>query len=307
MPPVPATEQLRRLLVMIPWLSARGRVSLDEVARAFHISTKQAEADVNQAMMIGVPPYTGGCYVNVYLDADGDVVADPGPYLSHPPKLTPAQGFALLASARAVLDAADAGLEPHGPLASAVAKLEKTLGDTHVVGVDLQAPPNLDVVRDAVETGTSLRIEYYAAWRDDVTDRVIDPHVVFQRNGRWYVQAWCHRANDIRRFRIDRIRSIEPVGSFTPVRAEPPTDVWDPGADAPRVVIDIPATERWVVEAYPVEWEERGDMLRVTMNVLGTAWLERLLLKVGPSAKVIEPESMRSVGADAARRLLEAY
>jgi proteasome accessory factor C len=306
MPPVPATEQLRRLLVMIPWLSARGRVSLDEVARAFHISTKQAEADVNQAMMIGVPPYTGGCYVNVFLDADGDVVADPGPYLAHPPKLTPAQGFALLASARAVLDDGSvAGAE--SPLASAVAKLERTLGDTHVVGVDLQSPPNLDVVRDAVEAGTQLRIEYYAAWRDDVTDRVVDPQVVFQRNGRWYVQAWCHRANDVRRFRIDRIRSIEPCGSFPPVRAEPPTDVWDPGADAQRVVIDIPASARWVIEAYPVEWEQHGEMLRVTMNVLGTAWLERLLLKVGPEARVIEPASLRSVGADAARRLLEAY
>jgi predicted DNA-binding transcriptional regulator YafY len=47
--------------------------------------------------------------------------------------------------------------------------------------------------------------------------------------------------------------------------------------------------------------------LRVTMQVLGTAWLERLLLKVGPEARIVEPDSMQSVGADAARRLLEAY
>ena len=305
MPPVPATEQLRRLLVMIPWVTARERVPLDELARAFHISTKQAEADVNQAMMIGVPPYTGGCYVNVFLDADGDVVAIPGPYLSHAPRLTPAQGLALLVSARAVLDAAP-GSEA-SPLASAVDKLAKTLGDTHVVGVDLQSPPMLDIVRAAVEDGTQLHITYYAAWRDDVTDRVIEPRVVFQRNGRWYVEAFCHRVDDVRRFRIDRIRSIEPCGSFEPVRADPPTEVWDPGPDAERVVIDIPASEQWVVEAYPVEVEERGDVLRVTMHVLGTAWLERLLLKVGPDAHIIEPESMRTVGADAARRLLEAY
>ena len=110
-----------------------------------------------------------------------------------------------------------------------------------------------------------------------------------------------------RDFRIDRIRSIERVGSFTPVRAEPPTDVWDPGADAQRVVLDIPAPERWVVEAYPVEWEDRGDAIRVTLNVLGTAWLERLLLKLGPDARVIEPPELRTLGAEAARRLLEAY
>ena len=80
---------------------------------------------------------------------------------------------------------------------------------------------------------------------------------------------------------------MRPTGEhFTPVRSEPPTEVWEPGPDAQRVVIDIPTSERWVVEAYPVEWEERDGMLRVTMNVLGTAWLERLLLKLGCSNRV---------------------
>ena len=116
MPPIPATEQVRRLLVMVPWLTARGRVPLDELAKAFGISVKQAEADVNQASMIGVPPYTGGYYVDVYLDEDGTVEANPGPYLTRPPQLSAAQGFALLTSARALLDGAE--MQPDSPLAS---------------------------------------------------------------------------------------------------------------------------------------------------------------------------------------------
>jgi proteasome accessory factor C len=291
---------------MIPWLIARGRTPLSMVASAFGISEKQAEADVNQAMMIAIPPYVGGCYVDVFLDEDGFVQAAPGRFLLRPPRLTPAQGFALLASAQGLLD-----YRPErgsGPLGTALEKLERVLGDADVVDVDLQRPPLLDEVRDAARRGQQLQISYYSAWRDALGERVVDPQVVFQRHGRWYVQAWCHAADEERRFRIDRIQSASSTGeSFEPADAQPPADVWEPGADAVKVVVDIPATERWVVEAYPVEWEERDGMLRVTMHVLGTAWLERVLLKVGPQARVIEPASMLTVGSDAARRLLEAY
>lgn len=308
MPPVPAAEQVKRLLVMIPWIVARERVALTDVARAFGISVEQAEKDVLLAGVIGVPPYTGGFLVDVTLDLDDEsyVVASAEPYLSRPPRLTAAQGFALLASAQALLDfRPDRG---GGPLGSAIDKLARVLGDPDVVDVDLQSPRFIDEVRRAVDAGNQLEIEYFSAWRDETSTRVIEPHVVFQRHGRWYLEAWCHQATDKRRFRIDRISTLRPTGeSFEPVRSEPPADVWEPGADAERVVIEIPATERWVIEAYPVEWEERGAVLRVTMNVLGTAWLERLLLKVGPRAKVLEPDSMTTCAADAARRLLEAY
>jgi proteasome accessory factor C len=309
MPPVAATEQVRRLLVMIPWLTSRERVALTEVARAFGISVDQAEKDVLLAGMIEVPPYTGGCRVDVWLDEDdeGYVHAFRQPYLERPPQLTTAQGFALLASAQGLLDyRPDRG---EGPLASALEKLSAVLGDADVVDVDLQRPANLEEVRHAASHGRQLEIRYYSAWRDEETERVIEPHVLFQRHGRWYVEAWCRSANDKRRFRVDRIRALRETGAtFTPVRSEPPTEVWEPGPDAVRVVLDIPAGATWVVEEYPVTSERRDDgVLRVTMNVLGTAWLERLLLKLGPDARVIEPASMRSVGLDAARRLLEAY
>ena len=301
MPPVPATKQLRRLLVMIPWLVQRGGATLEEIARAFNITVEQAQEDVLRALMIRAGEDLPDHYVNIWIEGDR-VGADPSRFLRRPPRLSASQGFALLAAGQAIL-----GDSQEGPLASALAKLERVLGDRELVGVDLQVPPFFDAVRSAVTEGTQLRIEYYAAWRDELTERVIEPRVVYQRHGRWYVLAWCHRAVDERNFRVDRIRSVAAAGTFTPSPVPPPPDVWDPGPDAEVVVVDIPLWARWVIEAYPVEWEEVDGRYRVTMKVLGTAWLERLLLKVGPEARVISPESMRAVGADAARRLLEAY
>lgn len=301
MPPVPATEQLHRLLVMIPWLVQRGGATLSEIAKAFDVTVEQAEADVLKALMIRAGDDLPEHYVNVWLEEDR-VGADPSPYLMRPPRWSAQQGFTLLAAGKAIAGDAD----DTSPLATALAKLERVLGSA-AIAVDLHASPFLETVRAAVTDGTQLRIRYYAAWRDEETDRVIEPRVVYQRLGRWYVLAWCHRAAGERRFRVDRIRAVEPAGTFERAPVDPPDDVWDPGADAEVVVVDIPLWARWVVETYPVAWEERDGMLRVTLRVLGTAWLERLLLKVGPEARVIEPASMRSLGADAAARLLAAY
>ncbi|MEX2659381.1 MAG: hypothetical protein WD232_06770, partial [Acidimicrobiales bacterium] len=172
MPPAPATERLSRLLVMVPWLTSRRRVPLDELAAAFGITRAQAAADALLVGMLGVPPYTGGCLVEVWLDEDV-VVAYPQRYLSRPPKLTAGEGFSLLAAGRALLGVT--GAEPGGALARALDKLSAVLGDGKGLAVDLQSPPSLPEVRRAVDEGRALQIEYYAAWRDDVTERAIEP------------------------------------------------------------------------------------------------------------------------------------
>jgi proteasome accessory factor C len=305
MPPRPATERLGRLLVMVPWLTARRRVPLEEVASTFHLSVEQAELDVLLMGLLGVPPYTGGCNVEVWLDGD-DVVAHPQPYLQRPPRLTPSEGFSLLAAGRTLL--AVPGATTDGPLQRALTKLESVLGDGRALAVDLQSPPLLEVVRAAVTEGRRLRISYYAAWRDELSDREVDPHVVYQRRGRWYLDAHCHGAAGIRRFRVDRIRSVVDTGeSFEPVRADPPSEIFEAPADARRVVLDLPASARWVVESYPVEVLDDGERLRVVVHSVGTAWLERLLLRAGPDARVEEPSDLVGLGSAAAARLLAAY
>lgn len=305
MPPAPATDRLSRLLVMAPWLTARRKVPLDRLAAAFDITRAEAEEDVLLLGMLGVPPYTGGCLVEITLEGD-DVVAFPQPYLSRPPTLTPAEGFSLLTAGRALLGVT--GAEAEGPLARALTKLAAVLGDGKGLAVDLQSPPHLAEVRAAVDEGRTLQIRYYAAWRDEVTARSIDPHVTYQRRGRWYVAAHCHLRGAGRRFRVDRIQRLEATGErFDPVRGDPPAGIFDPGDDATDVVLDLPASARWVVEAYPLEWEEADGRLTVHVRLLGTAWLERLLLRVGPEARVVAPAHLQDLGAEAARRLLAGY
>ena len=145
------------------------------------------------------------------------------------------------------------------------------------------------------------------------TTRQIDPESVFHAFGHWYAAAYCHQAQDERLFRLDRIRAVRPTGEhFDPAAGGEPDfgeSVYHPRSDDPRVTLELDAAATWVVESYPSEEvEERPDgSWRVVLAVSERAWLERLLLELGPAARVVAPAGQQTVGAEAADRLLTRY
>jgi proteasome accessory factor C len=134
---------------------------------------------------------------------------------------------------------------------------------------------------------------------------------VFFALGAWYVPAYCHRARAERMFRVDRIRGVRRTGSTFeqgPALAEA-GEVYSPRADDPRVRLHLSPAVVWVAEAYPTEsvTELADGGLEVVLAVSEPAWLERLLLQLGPEARVVDPPEAARHVADTARRVLERY
>ncbi len=306
-PPRPTSaDRLRRLLAMLPWLASAGGASVRDLAERFGLPDDEVVAELEMAACCGLPPYSPDQLIELIIDGDR-VEANFGGLLARPQRFTPAEGFTLAASARALL--AVPGADPTGALARAVAKLDAVLGH-RAVAVDLDEPPLLSEVRAAIERRESAEIEYYAATRDELTTRRVDPYVVYGRDGRWYLDAWCHVAGDVRHFRVDRIRAWRRAGAlFDPPPALAPGEVFAPGPEAQGVTLVVPPEGYWVLETYPTSSAEAlaGGRLRVRLAVGGTAWLERLLLRLGPEATVEEPPEWVALGAQVATRLLARY
>jgi proteasome accessory factor C len=292
---------------MIPWILARGDVTIAELAQQFGISTEQVMADVDLAALIGIPPYTADCQIDMYVDGD-TVHAFAGHLFTRPPRLSVAEGFAVLAAGRTLLNVPGAAGDDSA-LTMALTKLERVLGRAGGLAVDVHVPPQLVAVTRAVEAGARLEIDYWSAWRDELSTRTIEPRVVFERRGRWYVAAFSPETGDVRHYRLDRIRHLTETGeSFTKVVTVAPTEVFDPAEEAVTVTVVAPAaTARWVVESYPCTIEPDGDDLRITLRVVGENWLDRLLLRLGPDAKVVEPPELADASRRAAQRVLTAY
>lgn len=312
-----AAGRLRVLLAMMPWLASRGGAPIAEVAERFGLAEEEVVALLELAACCGLPPYTPDQLIELIVSNDW-VTANLGPHLSRPRRLSAAEGFTLAASARAIL--AVPGSDPAGALVRALAKLEAALGQHLAVAIDLDEPPLLGTVRAAIAAGASLEIEYYSASRDELTVRRVDPWSVFSEGGHWYLDGWCHLAGGVRHFRVDRVRTARTQGPAGEPERQPDEHgvggqsreqraVFAPGPEAVLVRLAISPSARWVTETYPTQQvRERPDgWVEVTVAVGGRAWLERLLLRLGPSAEILDPPELAQVGRQAAARLLARY
>jgi len=292
---------MRRVLAMIPWVVARDGATVDEIAAQFGTTAQTVQRDLSLAMCCEVGANLD--HVAMWVDDDGRVYAAPGAYFDRPRRLTPAQGVAVLAAVDALRQV------PGGDssaLSSLAGKLAAALGAaSNAVAVVLDEPPLLEVVRAAIERGEQLHLDYYSASRDELTERDVDPLRVVAFGNTWQLEAWCHLMGDRHRIRAARLTGV-PIEHHADAG---PLEAFEPAEHALRVVLDLTADQRWVAERHPHEvLASRSDgAMRVALWAAGPAWLERLLLRLGPDAVIVEPENVAVLRRDAARRLLGLY
>ncbi|MBO0732644.1 MAG: WYL domain-containing protein [Acidimicrobiaceae bacterium] len=306
----PAQERLARLLAIVPWVVARDGPLIAEVCARFAVSERDLLADLQLLFLCGVYPYTPDALIEVDV-ADGRVWIRMADYFRRPLRLTPQEGLALVSAGSTLL--AVPGADSDGALARALAKLEAVLGVGAGEDVDVAlgqaAPDVLDVLRAGVDGPAKVEIDYYSFGRDSSSVRVVQPWRVFNQAGEWYLSGWCELAAGERLFRVDRISQARLTGSTfkRPTRASAQPPVYQPGPDDPRWVLDLDPPAHWVAERYPNDGvASRPDgRLRVTLRSGQRAWVERLLLRAGPHATVVEGDT--SVRSEAAARLLQRY
>ena len=302
--------RLRRVLALVPWILTHPGATLTELAERFEVSEAELERDLELLPMCGLPPYTADRLIDVSV-IDGTVEIRLAEYFERPLRLSPAEGFALLAAGRALL--AVPGSDATGPLATALDKLDGVLGARGGLAIEFGAGEHLEQLQEAAAASERVEIDYYSFARDEMTTREIDPWRVFHAFGSWYVAAWCHRADAERLFRVDRVRAVRATGEhFDPAsrRVDDALDlVYSPNADDPRVTLWLAPSAQWVIESHPHESVTAlaGGSSRIVLAVSEMAWLERLLLALGPDARVEAPPELVSLGANAARRLRGRY
>ena len=305
--------RLRQLLAVLAWLAQVGEAPVDEAAARFGLTPKKLIAELELAACCGLPPYTPDQLMEIVI-SDTTVSAHLGDAMARPRRLSPGEGFALAASARALL--AVPGSDPDGALSRALDKLDRALGGERLV-VELDTPAMLPSVQRALANGTDLVITYYSASTDRQSDRQITPRRVFAAEGHWYVDARCDLAGDIRRFRIDRISRADEVDRGRGVDSAGAEDVDLPegyetfvrGPDSRTVRLSVDPELAWLLDAVPTAGRPTpvGSRLEVELVVGGDAWLERVLLRLGPGAVVLDPPEDANLASEAAARILKRY
>jgi len=314
-----STEQLPRLLSLVPYLLTRPGARLADVARTFGVSEEQIARDLELVYMCGLPGYFPGDLIEVDITASGRITVSNADSIGRPLRLFRDEALPLIVGLRMLADLP--GLQDRDAVDSALAKLEDAAGEASVgspIAVDIEprssSPEIQAVVHRALAEKRRLHLSYYVPARDETTERDVDPMRLSVVEGRVYLEGWCRLAEAVRLFRVDRITAATMlnVASAPPADAQPrdlDAGLFQAGPDDIRVVIDLQSAGRWVPEYYPCESvEPRADGgAQVVLRTPDNRWVRRLALRLGSQGRVVEPADLVAAVAADAQLALDAY
>lgn len=309
-----STDQVPRLLALVPYLQAHPDAELGPTAFLFGVSVRQLVADLKVLWYCGLPGGMPGDLIEVDMDAldEGRIRLTNAEFLARPLRFTVEEAMSLAVALRALEEMADASLAP--AVRSARAKLEAVFG-AGSERVDVQLSAGEEAIRGqlaaAIADGVAVRLTYHGASRGVATTPVVDPVQLATRDGYGYLTAWAHERAGWRTYRLDRVVSVErtadAVGDHGPAPAL--ASGWlDDRADVAEVTLDLRPQAHWITEYHPmisVERRPRG-VLRARMAVADPAWFRRLLLRLGPGVVRVYPPEAAASAIEAAREALRA-
>jgi len=313
-----ATIRLARLLTMVPWLLNRQGVEIEEAAREFAVTPAQVEADLALLFLCGTP----GGYPGDLIEAEwesGRVFLGNADTINRPLRLGVDEALTLIVGLRAL--AAVPGIGERDAVVRALAKLEAATGSasagTSLIQVLIDegtGEESLGPARTALAAHRRVHLRYLVPGRDESTERDVDPMRLINFDAHWYLEGWCHRAEDVRLFRLDRIEALAVLDQDgTPPATAQPRDlgsgVFTPQADDQLVKLALGPGAVWVSDYYPIVSIERtpdGGAV-IELRTPDTAWLRRLMWQLGSAATVLEPAELAREVHLGARAALELY
>ncbi len=313
-------ERFARLVTLASVLIEAGRrgalLAATELCERLQVSDRELREDID---VLNVVSFGGGTYV-LYAEVrdDGFVEVDPEPYadnFARPARLLPVEAKALVAA----IDLIGEHL-PEGALTSAREKIVAALGeDPTDRGLQVASTGGDDsgiarVVSEAIAARRTLRLDYYKPNEDEFVQRTVEPYALMNGREGWYVASFDPARDDVRHFRLDRIRNAEMTEERFTRRPEvdPAADVdgWPRTGEvtASRIarVWVSPERARWAREERRVNRELADGSVIVELPFKGVDWLVREVLSEAGDAVVLEPADARDAVREAVWRLRAA-
>ena len=203
-----------RLLAMLELLQTRGRVSGRELAERLEVDPRTVRRYAVKLEELGIP-------VDAERGPYGGYRLRPG-FKLPPLMLTDAEATAvvlgLVVSRQTGISIEESAIEDAlakilrvlpGDLRDRVGALEGSLGLTWRPREP--QPPATEIVLTfaaAIRAGRRVSMRYATPGREE-TERIVAPYGLVFHGGRWYLAAHDDRSDEVRTFRVDRVRSAE--------------------------------------------------------------------------------------------------
>ena len=164
-----------------------------------------------------------------------------------------------------------------------------------------------------------LRIRYHGRRRDDESERDVSPQRLTQYRNSWYLDAWCHRAEGLRSFALERIREQQRLDEdATEMNSSSLASHFDQsygifsGPAEHRAQLRFTAEmSRWIADEvwHPDQtgsFDEQGQWL-LELPFSNARELIMDILRYGTEVEVLEPDFLRDAVASEAKNTASQY
>jgi proteasome accessory factor C len=310
------------LLFLVPFVAAReDGVPVEELAGRLGVPVAELLAEIDLLCQVGPPAGDPSEFLLLSVE-DGRVLVDLPQQLVRPPRLSAQEAYAVLLGAQALRGS---GISHHeDALGRAESKIRQALGSSQApelariesdIVLGAEDPAGLLVVPElarAVRARRAVDIDYYSAGRGSGARRGVDPYGLVNHLGAWYLVGRCHRNDEARIFKCERIARVEPrserftvpasfdLGRFQRDRLRLPT------ARSGSVRLRFAGEAATQAARWPGARKLRAGV-EVSLEMAPNEWLVGWILHFGADVTVLEPRALREAVAGRLRALAAAH
>jgi predicted DNA-binding transcriptional regulator YafY len=301
-------NRIDRLTAILIHLQTKRVVKAEEIADRFEISLRTVYRDVKALMEAGVP--IGSEAGKGYFIVNG--------FHLPPIMFNPEEASAMLLASKLVEKMTDHSVRK--AFESALMKIKAVLNDSEKDRLESlhshieifkssrkEQPefPNhfLTDIQKAVVQKEVLHISYLPGYKDESSEREIEPIGLYYYSSGWHLIGWCRLRSDYRDFRADRIRELLNTGkkfdnrNLLSIQQYIAQIVMSHGELESVVICFDKSAVRFVSEqkynyGYVSE-EDLGEKVKMNFLTSYTSGLAKWLLMFGGSVEVISPEKFK--------------
>ena len=308
-----------RLLHMLNLLRARQGLKTSDLARECEVSERTIYRDIIALSSANIPIYFDNGYrllSDAFLPPLNFTLED---YLVLKLSLSSSvltERSPLRKYAKAVLAKIEGNLNPR--LKADINKIDEPLKITVKSTSDFSKLSLIfKLIEQSMLNKKSLRIEYESL-ETKKTTRQVDPYSLIFRRHAWYLIGFCHLREQIRIFRLNRIKKVTLLDKSFEIKPDFSLsnffkDSWEIYQGEPVIVkIRFKGIGAKVVESgqhHPSEKisESKDGSLLYEVKVNGIEEISRWILGFGENAEVLEPKELRDKMRTTIKNLSKVY
>lgn len=165
-----------------------------------------------------------------------------------------------------------------------------------------------ELLKSAVIHQKCVKITYANSY-GTISERIVQPLKMSYKSMSWYLKAYCTEKQDYRIFKLTRIIDLEVLADGFRKSSFPKLDEV-PGQTYNTIILGFPQNMSYRVydefDKARVTRRENGDLI-VSVDMPEDEWLIGYLLSFGTQVDIIEPEYLKEIVAEQAKKIYEKY